>query len=330
MPVLEDKFNRTLDYLRLSVTDRCNLRCDYCMPEEGIQFQPRKELLTYEEIIHLAMLLKAQGLNKIRITGGEPFVRKDLGKLLRALRFDVGIEKLHITTNGTLTLPYIDLLKEINIDSVNISLDTLRKDRFFQITRRDKFTEVWGVMDKILKAGIKTKINVVVQKGVNDDEIIPFVQLANNKALDVRFIEAMPFNGLNNNKNEHFISYESILNTILSTYPSASQLNPVSNSSAIEFSIPRFKGSFSVIPAYSRTQCGTCNRLRLSATGELRTCLYAESVSNVRDLVRNGASDEELLSCISGSIKTKAINGFEAEAQRKNKVISESMVSIGG
>ncbi|NNM16252.1 MAG: GTP 3',8-cyclase MoaA [Bacteroidia bacterium] len=330
MSALEDKFSRTLNYLRLSVTDRCNLRCNYCMPEEGIQFEPRTELLTYEEIIHLAKLLKTQGLNKIRITGGEPFVRKDLDKLLRALRFDVGIEKLHITTNGTLTLPYIDLLKEIEIDSVNLSLDTLRKDRFFQITRRDKFTEVWGVMEKILKAGIKTKINVVVQKGVNEDEIIPFVQLAHYKPIDVRFIEAMPFNGINNNKNDHFISYESILNTILTAYPSANQINPLSNSSAVEFAIPRFKGSFSVIPAFSRTQCGTCNRLRLSATGELRTCLYADSVTNLRDLMRNGASNDELLKSVSDSVKTKAINGFEAEAERKNKVISESMVSIGG
>ena len=330
MSILTDKFGRTLDYLRLSVTDRCNLRCSYCMPAEGIAFKAREELLSYEEIVRLAHLLKSQGLKKIRITGGEPFVRKDLDKLLRALRFDVGIEKLHITTNGTLTLPQLNVLKDIGINSVNLSLDTLRKDRFFTITRRDRFTEVWGTMEKLLKAGIPTKLNVVVQKGVNEDEIIPFVKLAQKKALSIRFIETMPFNGINNNKNERFLSYESILHEVLSVFPQSVQTNPVSNCSAVEFSIPGFTGSFAIIPAYSRTLCSSCNRLRLSAVGDIRTCLYSDSSINLRDMIREGAGDEALLNAIGSSIRTKALNGFEAEAERKNKIISESMVSIGG
>lgn len=330
MSILKDNHGRTLDYLRLSVTDRCNFRCNYCMPAEGVAFEPKEELLTYEEIIRLAHLLKAQGLKKIRITGGEPFVRKDLDKLLRALRFDVGIEKLHITTNGTFTLAHLDLLKEINIDSVNLSLDTLRKDRFYAITRRDKFTEVWGIMNRLLNAGIRTKLNVVVQKGINDDEILPFVRLARTKPVSIRFIEAMPFNGINNNENEHFLSFESILHEVLSAYPQAIQTNAVSNSSAIEFTIPKFTGSFAIIPAYSRTLCGTCNRLRLSAVGDVRTCLYSNSSLNLRDMIREGANDETLLRAIGDSIDKKALNGFEAEAERKNKIISESMVSIGG
>src|SRR5689334_162014 len=199
MPVtLLDNHNRPLNYVRLAVTDRCNLRCFYCMPEEGIHYLPKKELLTFEEIERLISLLASMGISKVRLTGGEPFVRTDLMKLVQSIVEIPGIKDLHLTTNGVLTAPHIPALKKLGIGSVNLSLDTLDRDRFKTITRRDEFDLVRKTLDQLLEQEIPVKINAVVMDGKNIDDIIPLIELTRHNNVSVRFIEEMPFNGEGN------------------------------------------------------------------------------------------------------------------------------------
>lgn len=330
MDPLIDTYGRVMDYLRLSVTDRCNLRCNYCMPCEGIQFSERKSLLSYEEMLRLSGIFKKLGVKKIRITGGEPFVRKDLPFLLRSLRNDIGIEGIHLTTNGTFNEIQFKILKEIQIDSVNLSLDTLDRENFRRITRRDQFEKVWATFEKLISNNIETKINVVVQRGMNDHEIFPFVQLTEKYPVSVRFIETMPFNGSDENVEDRFMNYKEIVNLVLHEFTDAVKLNNLSPSSAINYDIPGFAGNFAVIPAYSRSLCGQCNRIRLTATGDFKTCLYADPQLNLRDLLREGKSDIKIVQMIQDTVKKKHLNGFEAQSARENQSITESMVSIGG
>ena len=329
MNELIDKYGRVLNYLRLSVTDRCNLRCNYCMPCEGINFAERKTLLSYEEMLRLSSIFKKLGVKKIRITGGEPFVRKDLTYFLKSLRNDVGIEGIHITTNGTFNERQFKILNEIDINSINLSLDSLDRENFMRITRRDQFEKVWKNFEKLVDHGIKTKINVVVQKGINDHEIIPFVRLTENIPVTVRFIETMPFNGSDEKVEDRFMNYKEILKIVLKAFD-AYQIDSSDPSSSLNYSIQDHEGSIGIIPAYSRSLCGQCNRLRLTATGEFRTCLYADSKLNLRDILRSGASDQQISELIVKAVLQKHLNGFEAQSQRANETITESMVSIGG
>src|SRR5882762_5288670 len=192
---LFDNHQRPINYLRLSVTDRCNLRCFYCMPEEGIKYLPRKELLTFEEIERLVTLLAQMGITKIRLTGGEPFVRTDLMELIRTIVKIKGIHDVHITTNGILTAPHVAELKSLGIASMNLSLDTLNRERFKMITRRDEFEKTWETFHLLLKHEIPVKINTVVMEGKNADDILEIVRLTKDQDVSVRFIEEMPFNG---------------------------------------------------------------------------------------------------------------------------------------
>ena len=193
--MLVDNHGRTINYLRLAVTDRCNLRCFYCMPEEGIEWMPRKEILTYEEIVRLCSLLVKMGIEKIRITGGEPFVRRDLMQLLSSLSKLSGLKELTITTNGVLTAPLVPELKKLGIRSVNLSLDTLDRNRFFAITKRDELPRVLDTLDALLQHGFDVKLNAVVMGEKNSQDILPLVELTKDLPLSVRFIEEMPFNG---------------------------------------------------------------------------------------------------------------------------------------
>jgi len=194
-PILFDNHGRPLNYLRLAVTDRCNLRCFYCMPEEGIKYMPKKELLTFEEIERLVSLLAGMGITKVRLTGGEPFVRTDLMKLITRIVEIEGINDLHITTNGVLTAPHIKELKALGIASVNLSLDTLDADRFRKITRRDEFNKTWETLQLLLESEIPVNVNSVVMENKNIEDILPMVELTRNQNISVRFIEEMPFNG---------------------------------------------------------------------------------------------------------------------------------------
>ncbi len=331
IPVLLDNHGRTIDYLRLAVTDKCNLRCFYCMPEEGIKFVKKAELLSYEELLRIIRMLAQNGLRKVRITGGEPFLRKDLMYFLRELVAIEGIEKVAVTTNGTLTLPYLDELLELGIRSFNLSIDSLDPKRFFDITRRDYFEQVWECYEVMRERDIDLKLNAVVMADQNIDDIIPMVKLGEKDNIAVRFIEEMPFNGAGMHYEKLEWNYRKILAHIQTEFPKINKLKDPKNSTSFNYQVEGFVGTFGIIPAFTRSFCGTCNRLRMTPQGMIKTCLYDDGVFNLRDLLRAGASDNELLTAIQQAISHRAKNGFEAEARRKGQAsVSESMATIGG
>ena len=330
-PKLFDNHGRPLNYVRLAVTDRCNLRCFYCMPEEGIKYLPKKELLTFEEIERLIGLLSTMGITKVRLTGGEPFVRTDLMKLIRKIICINGIQDVHITTNGVLTAPYVQELKALGIASVNLSLDTLYEDRFKAITRRDGYTNVMETLNQLLEYKIPVKINAVVMDGKNIEDIIPLIELTKEKNISVRFIEEMPFNGEGSHYPTLSWTYKRIIEYIKKSYPSLQKINDPKNSTAYHYKVPGYQGDIGIIAAFSRTFCGTCNRIRITAQGSLRTCLYDDGVLNIRDLMRGNDSDEQIKSALLYAFQHRAKDGFEAEHLRKNhSPVSESMSTIGG
>ncbi|EIM76487.1 molybdenum cofactor biosynthesis protein A [Nitritalea halalkaliphila LW7] len=330
MNTLYDNHGRPISYLRLSVTDRCNLRCFYCMPAEGVPYVPKKSLLSYEEMLRICRVLAENGVSKVRITGGEPFVRKGLVPFLHQLTALKGIEAVNITTNGVLTAPYIAELKAMGIKSVNLSLDTLDADRFYAITRRNKFYAVMDCLEKLLAAGIETKINTVVMDGQNIEDILPLVALAKTHPVSVRFIEEMPFNGEGQHYPVLHWTHKKILNHIQEAYPHLKRLPSSPGATSTNYEIPGFQGNFGIIAAFSRTFCGSCNRIRMTAQGDLKTCLYGDPVLQVRDLMRSGASDETLLHTFKHVFQQRARDGFEAEQLRASGVVTESMSTIGG
>ena len=326
MNKLEDKFGRQITYLRLSVTDRCNLRCNYCMPEMGMTFTPKKEILSYEEMLILSELLGELGINKIRITGGEPFVRKDLIYFLKNLVSLPSIDQVSITSNLTLIKPYLVELKQLGITSINVSLDALEKQKFFKITRRDVFEEVRSTLYEMIEMEFKLKINCVVMKDQNEDQIIPLLELARLNNLSVRFLEEMPFNGMGESKSE-LLNYKEILALIEEQYE-FSRLIDEPSSTSMNYKIDGFEGNFGIIPSFSRTFCGECNRLRLSATGEVRTCLYGGNELNLRDMLRSGRSVEEMKKELILAVDRKPKDGFAAAEQNERTYLS--MTKLGG
>ena len=329
--MLKDNHGRTVNYLRLAVTDRCNLRCFYCMPEQGLAWLDRKELMTYEEMLHICSLLVNMGIEKIRITGGEPFVRRDIMQFLTALSKLNGLHQLTITTNGVLTAPHVPELKKIGIKSVNLSLDTLDRNRFFSITRRDELPEVLKTLDTLLYHNIETKLNAVVMDGKNTQDIIPLVDLSKYLPVSVRFIEEMPFNGEADHHPSLAWDHLRILNRIKEQYPEIKKIPDPPFSTSYNYHIPGHKGSIGIIAAYTRSFCGTCNRIRITPVGELKTCLYDDGVMNIKNLVREGLHDNELKNALLNSFKHRAKDGFEAEQLRKEKnPVHESMATIGG
>jgi len=331
MDTLTDKFGRQITYLRLAVTDRCNLRCQYCMPAHGIDIVARKELLTYKEMYRITRVLSELGVNKIRLTGGEPFVRKDFVNFLEMLSFNDKLDEINITTNGALISKHIAKLEELKIKTINLSIDSLSKENFAKITRRDVFDEVYKTLEDLETSALKLKLNAVVQSGINTHEIIDFIELTKHKNLEVRFIEEMPFNGVGQRTTEEVWNYTKILDLIKSHYTEITPLQSDKSSTSHNFKIEGYKGSFGIIPAFTRTICGDCNRIRITATGLFKNCLFDEGVFNIRDFIRNGATDDELKKLFLSIVKEKPENGFIAEANRKNnKNVSESMSTIGG
>ena len=330
MAVLTDKFGRQITYLRLAITDRCNLRCQYCMPAHGIDIVDRKDLLTYKEMYRITRVLSELGVNKVRLTGGEPFVRKDFINFLESLSFNDHLEEINITTNGALIAKHIAKLEELGINAVNLSIDTLQKDKFKQITRRDVFEETMETLDKLLASKLKLKLNVVVIPDVNTDELIDFVELTKNKDLSVRFIEEMPFNGVGLRKTKDIWNLDKIYTEIEKGFKKITPLKNKKSSTSRNFKIDNSKGSFGIIPAFTRTICNDCNRIRITATGMFKNCLFDDGVFNIRDFIRKGASDDELKKLFINTVQQKPKNGFVAEGNRKNKDISESMSTIGG
>lgn len=301
------------------------------MPEEGIRYLPKKDVLSFEEIERLMSILASLGITKVRLTGGEPFVRNDLMKLINRIVETPGIEELHLTTNGVLTGPYIPELKKLGLKSVNLSLDTLDRQRFRMITRRDEFEAVSSTLDSLLEHKIAVKINAVVMEGKNIEDILPLVELTRNHPVDVRFIEEMPFNGEGNHYPTLKWTYKAILAYIREHYPSLVKISDAPFSTSYNYQVPGHKGTVGVIAAFSRTFCGTCNRIRVTAQGTLKTCLYDDGVLDIRQLLRNGSNDDEIKQHLIHAFKHRAKDGYEAEKSRKNRQpASESMSTIGG
>lgn len=325
--MLYDNHNRPISYLRLAVTDRCNLRCQYCMPEEGIEYVSRNDLMSFEEMYRIVGILSREGITKVRITGGEPFVRRGMLSFLGQIKSLSQIQSLHITTNATMDPDIIPQLKKIGLDSVNISLDSLDRNRFYQITRRDNFERVWSNLLSFISHGIPIKLNMVVLSGMNIQDIVPMIELTKHMNLDVRFLEEMPFNGSGLFDKEKIWDSQDILAHIKQSYPIIEKSIESPHSTSINFQIPGYQGRFGIIASYSRLFCGSCNRIRLTPLGVLKTCLYDSGVFNIKELMRSGASDDSLLLALKEALSHRARDGFEAE--RRN-LIKESMAQIGG
>ena len=325
---LLDNHGRPMTYLRLAVTDRCNLRCSYCMPAEGIVYMPERELLTWEEMSRVVRVMHGMGIEKVRITGGEPFVRNGLMDFLTEITALPGLE-VCLTSNGVLIGDYIGQLKSLGIRSVNLSLDALDRDRFKQITRRDDFEIVYHNLLRLVEEGFEVKINAVVMKGQNEQDILALTALTKELPVSVRFIEEMPFNGSGLVEGTLFWNHERILKEIKSVYPDAKAILMRGGETANRYEIPGHQGDVGIIAAFSRTFCGTCNRVRLTAKGQVKTCLYDDGVFDLKAYLRAGVSDEELKNVLVGLYQKRPLDGFEAENNRKG-VINESMTTIGG
>ena len=328
--MLIDNHGREINYLRLAVTDRCNLRCFYCMPENGIKYMNRKDLLSFEEMTRLIRVFGDLGVSKIRITGGEPFVRKGIMSFLKGISELETIKEINITTNGTFTVEQIPALEKMGIKSVNLSLDSLDSQRFFDITRRDLFDQVMTTYRKLVDSKIRVKTNMVVMDGRNIEDIYPMLELTKHDDVSVRFIEEMPFNGTEGQGNATIWPAKKIMTYIEEKYTHQKMVDPPSSTS-LNYKIPGYVGSFGIIPAYTRTFCGSCNRIRLTPQGTLRTCLYGEGQLNFRDLIRGGVTDEALGDHLIKVVGKRAKDGFEAEKSRSATLpASESMATIGG
>jgi len=301
------------------------------MPECGINYVPKKELMTYEEMEKITRILVSMGIEKVRITGGEPFVRKDMMRFLATLKNIDGLKKINITTNGTLTAPIVPELKKLGIHSINLSLDTLDEKRFFEITRRDEFNHVRQTFEALLRHQIPTKINMVVMEGKNDQDIIEMARLTKDHPVGVRYIEEMPFNGGDGKQAVLKWNHVRILEELRAHFPDIQKIPDPPFSTSHNYQIPGFKGQVGIIAAYSRTFCGTCNRIRLTPQGLLKTCLYDSGIFNIKDLIRQGASEAALKATFMEAFSNRAKNGFEAENRRlPGNSVSESMATIGG
>ena len=327
--MLVDNHNRRINYVRLAVTDRCNLRCNYCMPAEGINFAKSDKLFTIDELGRLSELLVSQGVDKIRITGGEPFVRKDLMVLFRKLASLKGLNEISVTTNATLIGPYIDELSELGIKNVNVSMDAINRETFEKITRRNQYDVVYENLIRLISEGFKVRINFIALEGQNTEDILPMSELTKHYDVSVRFLEEMPFNGGSKKFQTIQWDYKAILQHIKNQYPDFYKLESPNTSTSINYKIPGFKGSFGVIPSFSRTFCGSCNRLRISATGDVITCLYAKPSMNIRNIFRQEESDRKVKQKILEAIGNRAKTGFEAQ-QKYQGIFENSMTSIGG
>ncbi|XP_069708650.1 molybdenum cofactor biosynthesis protein 1 isoform X2 [Phaenicophaeus curvirostris] len=318
---LTDSFGRQHNYLRISLTEKCNLRCQYCMPEEGVQLTPKSELLTAQEIISLARLFVKEGVEKIRLTGGEPLIRPDVVDIVGQLYKLEGLKTIAITTNGINLTRLLPRLKEAGLNAINISLDTLVPAKFEFIVRRKGFHKVMEGIHKATELGYcPVKVNCVVMRGFNEDELLAFVDFTKDLPLDVRFIEYMPFDG-NKWNFKKMVSYKEMLDTIKQRWPELEKLPCEASSTAKSYKVPHFQGQISFITSMSEHFCGSCNRLRITADGNLKVCLFGNSEVSLRDHLRSGASEEELVQIIGAAVgrKKKQHAGMFNISQMKNR-----------
>ena len=326
---MQDNNKRTINYLRLSVTDRCNLRCVYCMPEEGVTFIPHSEILSYEEMLRIIRLSSQVGIRKVRLTGGEPLVRKDIVGFIKELGKIDKLQEIALTTNGVLLKEFARELRKCGICRINVSMDTLKPERFHKITRMDLFDRVWEGIEEAEAAGFDPiKINVVAMRGLNDDEVIDFARLTYKKPYHIRFIELMPLGETNDEVIERFVPAEEILDQISTLGPIKPIESGPLDGPAQRYVLEGAMGEIGVIAALSHHFCDTCNRLRLTSDGRLRGCLFSDQETDIKTPLRQDKDDAYLLKLISDTILHKP---REHGRDRRNlRKCVRPMHSIGG
>lgn len=330
---LTDTFNRKHDYLRISITEKCNLRCTYCMPAEGVDLMPTEKVLSSDEIIDLAKAFVKQGVTKIRLTGGEPTVRKDIVDLVGRLSNlkQYGLKDIAMTSNGIALERKLPQLVQNGLSHLNISLDTLDPLKFELITRRRGHARVLSAIDAAVELGVKSvKVNNVVIRGLNDAEVLDFVELTRSKPIDIRFIEYMPFDGNKWNR-EKLVPYQEQLAAIRHRYPTIHKISDHPNDTSKAYRVEGYAGQIGFITSMTDHFCGTCNRLRITADGNLKVCLFGNAEVSLRDLVRSDAYRQDpsvLLNVIGNAVgrKKKQHAGMFELAKSKNR----PMILIGG
>lgn len=326
-----DHYGRKHNYLRISLTERCNLRCTYCMPEEGVDLLPKEHLMTADEIIQLAKLFVSLGVNKIRLTGGEPLVRKDAASIIQ--RLSALPIQLNITTNGILVHQYIETFKAAGMQQINVSLDTLDADKFLLLTKRDHFAKVWENIHLLLQEGFRVKLNVVLMRAVNATEILDFVALTEQLPLQIQFIEFMPFDG-NNWDWKAGLAEAEVLEQIRQYYGTEAVLGLEGqvNDTAVHYKIKDHQGSFGMISTVTNPFCDTCNRIRLTANGRIKNCLFSISEIDLLTALRTGQDVEALIHAALAE-KAKARGGAQNFEDFSDQTLHEqnrSMIRIGG
>lgn len=329
--VLTDDFGRKHNYLRISLIEKCNLRCTYCMPADGITLTPKNELMTANEVFAIAQTFVQNGVDKIRLTGGEPLLRKDFPEIISKLAtFNI---KLSLTTNGILIDRHLDVLKQFNVRDINLSLDTLIASKFNSITLRNQFEKVIDNLHLLLNNDFNVKVNVVLIKGFNDDEVIDFIKLTKFLPLSIRFIEFMPFAGNAWDKSK-MVSQKQILETLSNHYnPSEiEKLEDEKNFTARTFKIKDYQGSFGIISSVTNPFCDSCNRIRLTANGKIKNCLFSNAETDLLTPFRNGETITDLISAAIDS-KKKVRAGMTTIKELNNPSLNQdnrSMIAIGG
>lgn len=332
--IMIDQYDRKIEYLRVSVTDRCNLRCVYCMPETGIEQVAHSQILTYDEIVRICRICAEEGISKIKLTGGEPLVRKGISELLGSLKNIPGIEEVTLTTNGVLLADQLESLVKAGLDAVNISLDTLNPRQYEELTRRDELEKALAGLEAALEhPGLRVKVNCVILQGINDRQWVPLAELAASKPVDVRFIEMMPI-GLG--KSYLGSSQEAVLERLKEVYGTPELLSGrFGNGPAAYMSFPGFCGKIGFISAVSHQFCGDCNRVRLTAEGFLKACLQYSAGEDLKNLMRDGAGDKELKKRIKKVIFEKPrchqFSDVEGTEEKEgNNLERQQMSKIGG
>jgi len=323
---LIDNHDRPITYLRLAITDRCNLRCSYCMPEQGVDPIGHDETLSYEELERLVRLFQNLGVTKVRITGGEPFVRRGCLEFMQMLKDKLAVEQLVLTTNGVETYRYLEQLKALGISGINMSLDSLDRERFRTITRRDRLKKVMQTFNRALELAIPIKINSVVLEDTSDEDIVSLVNLIKENNISLRFIEQMPFSGRSGG---HRQAKNLLSARLRDLFPGLKEYHSETVETARQFTIPGFTGRVGIIEGHSRNFCSSCNKVRITPQGMLKACLYDNGVLDLRAALRTGLSDEELMKSIRISLNHRYADGHKTEEANANSS-QPSMATIGG
>lgn len=330
-PILQDSFGRDHTYLRISLIEKCNLRCAYCMPEEGVPLSPKSHIMTCDEIYTIAKTFVDNGVTKIRLTGGEPLIRKDIANILQKLA-TLPVE-LSITSNAVIIDRFISVLKANGVTKINVSLDTLDKQKFKQITRRDQFTKVYNNILLLIKEGFTVKVNAVLMNDFNENEIIDFITFTKDLPVSIRFIEFMPFDG-NQWDISKMVSYKQIMTYVNAAYNTNEiiRLQDAPNDTSKNYKIDGYKGSFAVISSVTNPFCDSCNRLRLTANGQLKNCLFSSTELDLLTSLRKGNAIEPIIKkAVQAKFKIRGgMNTLKKLQEPKLHSKNRSMITIGG